>query len=88
MPSVKGCLGCTGGWISEPVEGHEAYVVYVGWESIQDHDNYHHTKDFARKRVILGLHNSGWRGYGHVRFIGVREVKEGESEGGKREGKL
>lgn len=84
MPSVKGCLGCTGGWIAEPVEGHEAYVVYVGWESIQDHDAYHHTKDFARKRVILGLHNSGWRGYGHVRFVGGREVKEG----GKREEKL
>lgn len=88
VPSVKGCLGCTGGWIAEPVEGYEAYVVYVGWESIQDHDDYHHTKDFARKRVILGQHNDGWRGYGHVRFVGGREANEGQGEGGKREGKL
>jgi hypothetical protein len=83
VPNAKGCLGCTGGWIVEPPseadtdgEGGDAkrrsrvreYVVYVGWESIEDHDAYHHTKDFARKKVVLSLHNSGWREYGHVRF--------------------
>ncbi|KAL4763346.1 uncharacterized protein BDW70DRAFT_165976 [Aspergillus foveolatus] len=83
VPNVKGCLGCTGGWIVGPQSetdtdgesgdgerqgGLREYVVYVGWESIEDHDAYHHTKDFARKRVVLSLHNSGWRGYGHVRF--------------------
>ncbi|KAL4907255.1 hypothetical protein BDW74DRAFT_176037 [Aspergillus multicolor] len=88
VPEVKGCLGCTGGWVEslpqppaeegksdggeKKREGVREYVVYVGWESIQDHDAYHHTKDFARKRVILSLHNSGWRGYGHVRFAGSR----------------
>ncbi|KAL3463434.1 hypothetical protein BJX64DRAFT_120959 [Aspergillus heterothallicus] len=74
VPNVKGCLGCTGGWIVEPVDGHDGcYVVYVGWRSIEDHDAYHHTKDFGRKRVVLALHNVGWRGYGHVRFLGQRE---------------
>ncbi|KAL4918301.1 hypothetical protein BDW62DRAFT_200929 [Aspergillus aurantiobrunneus] len=86
VPSVKGCLGCTGGWIAEAIDGHEgAYVVYVGWESIEDHDVYHHTRDFARKRVILEQHNAGWRGYGHVRFLGGRG---GDNEGKRREGRL
>ncbi|KAL4989568.1 hypothetical protein BDW68DRAFT_175892 [Aspergillus falconensis] len=96
VPGVKGCLGCTGGWIVESLPDGEGegdgdvvggdkggkvreYVVYVGWESVKDHDVYHHTKDFARKRVVLSLHNSGWRGYGHVRFVG-RRVKEGSNE--------
>ncbi|KAL2822868.1 hypothetical protein BJX63DRAFT_644 [Aspergillus granulosus] len=81
VPNVKGCLGCTGGWVVEPVDGHDGcYVVYVGWASIEDHDAYHHTRDFGRKRVVLALHNVGWRGYGHVRFLGERERK---AEGGR-----
>ncbi|KAL4736735.1 hypothetical protein BDV11DRAFT_172662 [Aspergillus similis] len=82
VPGAKGCFGCTGGWIVEPPSetdtdgggdwerqsGVREYVVFVGWESVEDHDAYHHTQDFARKRVVLSLHNSGWRGYGHVRF--------------------
>ncbi|KAL2842759.1 hypothetical protein BJY01DRAFT_248913 [Aspergillus pseudoustus] len=79
VPNVKGCLGCTGGWIVEPVDGHDGcYVVYVGWASIEDHDAYHHTRDFGRKRVVLALHNVGWRGYGHVRFLGEREKAQGK----------
>ncbi|KAL4886740.1 hypothetical protein BJY04DRAFT_213492 [Aspergillus karnatakaensis] len=133
VPSVPGCLGCTGGWIvpfsgsgsnsdsdSSSVSGSRTerdqrvgdgerdekekakdkatavetkteetgeYVVFVGWESVKHHDDYHHTKDFARKRVILAQHNSGWRGYGHVGFWygrgqeeEVTDEKEGERE--------
>ncbi|KAL3496680.1 hypothetical protein BJX62DRAFT_232348 [Aspergillus germanicus] len=81
VPNVKGCLGCTGGWVVEPVDGHDGcYVVYVGWASIEDHDAYHHTKDFGKKRVVLALHNVGWRGYGHVKFLGERVKGNGERE--------
>jgi hypothetical protein len=81
VPNVKGCLGCTGGWVVEPVDGHGGcYVVYVGWASIEDHDAYHHTKYFGKKRVVLALHNVGWRGYGHVRFLGERVKGNGERE--------
>ncbi|KAL4866897.1 hypothetical protein BDV12DRAFT_210257 [Aspergillus spectabilis] len=87
VPYVPGCLGCTGGWIvdsplngnkeGEPKEAKE-YIVYVGWESIKHHDDYHHTKDFRQKRVILAQHNTGWRGYGHVGFWYGRGTEKGE----------
>jgi hypothetical protein len=36
---VDGCLGCAGGKVIEPVDGHEnSYIVYVGWESIEKHE--------------------------------------------------
>ncbi|KAL4798041.1 hypothetical protein BDV19DRAFT_357752, partial [Aspergillus venezuelensis] len=65
IPHIPGCLGCTGGFITESVDGHPAgagYVVYVGWESIQAHEAYHTTKDFRRKGVVLSLWNTGWKG--------------------------
>ena len=75
---VRGCLGCSGGWVVEPVEGHpKCYTVWVGWESVEIHDAYHYTKDFWKKRVILGLHNLGWREYGHVAFTEGRNRRVG-----------
>lgn len=69
VPNVPGCLGCAGGWMVEPVEGHgHAYIVWVGWKDIAMHDAYHHTKDFRRRGPILREHNRGWREYGHVAF--------------------
>lgn len=66
---VEGCMGVTGGWMVEPVEGYETcYTVWVGWESLEVHDKYHHDKDFWKKRIVLQLHNDGWREYGHVAF--------------------
>lgn len=39
VPGVPGCLGCAGGWMVEPVEGHECcYTVWVGWQDIEMHD--------------------------------------------------
>ncbi|KAG2417319.1 hypothetical protein HFD88_008538 [Aspergillus terreus] len=57
---VEGCMGVTGGWMVEPVEGYETcYTVWVGWESLEVHDKYHHDKNFWKKRIVLQLHNEG-----------------------------
>lgn len=53
------------------------YLVYVGWDSIKDHSNYHHTKHFRDHSVILQIGHSGWREYGHIKFEGWRERSEG-----------
>lgn len=73
MRYVDGCLGCVGGKVVEKVDGFDnCYVVYVGWESIAKHEQYHHTKHFENRRVILGLGNEGYREYGHIKFEGQR----------------
>jgi hypothetical protein len=72
--SVPGCIGVTGGWMVEPVEGSSpCYIVYVGWESI---DSYHHTKHFRRRAVILSENNQGFREYGHIAFEHSRARQE------------
>jgi hypothetical protein len=70
VPKVPGCLGVTGGWVLEPVDGHEGgcFVAWVGWENVEVHDTYHHTADFRKKSVVLSQANKGWREYGHVAF--------------------
>ena len=72
---VDGCLGCAGGRVVEAVDGQEnSFIVYVGWESIEKHEAYHHTKHFENRRVILALGNKGYREYGHIAFEGSREA--------------
>lgn len=56
----------------EPMEGQLCFVVYVGWESVEVHDAYHHTKHFRDRVVILREHNTGYREYGHVVFAHSR----------------
>ena len=69
VPTVPGCMGVAGGWMIEPVDGHEeCYIVWVGWENTEVHDAYHHTKDFRKRGIILSQANSGYREYGHVAF--------------------
>jgi hypothetical protein len=78
---VDGCLGVTGGRVVESVDGHHnCYIVYVGWESIEKHDAYHHTKHFWDRRVVLALGIHGWKEYGHVAFKGAREAKHIEKK--------
>ncbi|KAJ5689344.1 hypothetical protein N7462_003736 [Penicillium macrosclerotiorum] len=77
VSSVPGCIGVTGGWMVEPLEEcSPCYVVYVGWESVQVHDAYHHTKHFRQRAVILREHNQGFREYGHVAFAHSRTRRE------------
>lgn len=72
---VDGCLGCAGGAVVEQVDGHaNSFIVYVGWETIEKHEDYHHTNHFAKHKIILGKGNKGYREYGHVRFEGSREL--------------
>ncbi|KAH8681601.1 hypothetical protein BX600DRAFT_544134 [Xylariales sp. PMI_506] len=72
---VDGCLGVTGGPVEETVDGRAGcYVVYVGWESVEKHDGYHHTDHFRQHYIILQKGNKGYREYGHVTFEGGRET--------------
>ena len=51
MRYVDGCRGIAGGRVEEPVEGDEnvnSYLVYVGWETVKKHDDYHHTAHFRK----------------------------------------
>ncbi|KAH8885576.1 hypothetical protein GQ53DRAFT_845557 [Thozetella sp. PMI_491] len=78
---VQGCRGVSGGTLVEEVEGYQNnYLVYVAWDTVKDHDDYHHTKHFAKHRVILNLGNQGWREYGHVLFLGGRDKHNAASK--------
>ena len=60
----------------EEIDGHDrCYLVYVGWESIEKHEEYHHTEHFAKRRIVLGLGNKGYREYAHMKFEGERVAK-------------
>jgi heme-degrading monooxygenase HmoA len=73
---VKGNNGIVGGSVEEPVDGRRnSYLVYVGWDSVEEHEEYHHTEHFAKRRIVLGLGNEGYREYGHVVFTGWRDAK-------------
>ena len=50
-----------------------AYIVYVGWETPEKHEAYHHTEHFAKHCVILSCVNDGYAEYGHIVFEGSRE---------------
>lgn len=70
---VAGNMGIVGGKLLEQVDGRaDCYLVYVGWESIEAHEAYHHTEHFAKRRVVLGLGNKGYREYAHIKFEGER----------------
>lgn len=76
---VDGCRGIAGGKVLEPVDGLEdGYVVYVAWQTVKHHDDYHHAEHFRRHRVVLELGTRGWVEYGHVVFV---EARDGEAGG-------
>lgn len=58
----------------------EGYIVYVGWESVEKHEAYHHTKHFAEHRVVLRCGNAGFAEYGHVVFDGERGKGSGDAK--------
>ena len=71
VPTVKGCMGVAGGYIVEPVDGHQrCFIAWVGWETIEDHENYHRTKHWQHRRAILEQGQKGYKEYGHVAFVG------------------
>ncbi|KAJ5099596.1 hypothetical protein N7532_006597 [Penicillium argentinense] len=80
VSTVPGCIGVTGGWMVESVEGQPSYVVYVGWASLEVHDAYHHTNHFRQRAAILREHNRGYREYGHVAFAHSRSQSHSPNE--------
>lgn len=60
----------------ESAEGSLCYVMYVGWESLEVHDAYQHTRHFHQRVVILREPNKGFREYGHVAFKHSRSKRE------------
>ncbi|KAL1852798.1 hypothetical protein Daus18300_012042 [Diaporthe australafricana] len=71
---VDGCMGIAGGEVVESVEGHDrSYLVFVGWETVKKHEDYHHTEHFQKHFIILNIGHKGYTEYGHVVFQGVRE---------------
>lgn len=80
---VDGCRGIAGGKVAEPVDGLEnGYVVYVAWQTVKHHDDYHHTEHFHKRWIILQTGCQGWVEYGHIVFVEIRNGK-GESEPSK-----
>lgn len=71
---VDGCRGIAGGRVLEPVDGLEnGYAVYVGWQTVKQHDDYHHTQHFRDRWIVLQTGCQGYVEYGHVVFVETRE---------------
>ncbi|KAI1495629.1 hypothetical protein F5X99DRAFT_402894 [Biscogniauxia marginata] len=70
---VNGCKGVAGGKMVESLDGHDkCYLAYVAWDSVKRHDDYHNTKHFASRMIILQIGNKGLSEYGHIIFEGGR----------------
>jgi len=86
IPHVKGYMGIAGGPIVEDVDGYpNNFIALVGWSTIEEHDAYHHTKDFFEKRNILmdpGRSRKKFTRYGHIAFENDESV-EGKQVGSK-----
>jgi hypothetical protein len=90
VPTVPGCVGISGGWISDAVDipgapkdikgggqWKNCFVAWVGWDSIEAHDAFHNTDQFKKRgSVILREANFGYTEYGHVSFTHSREKWE------------
>jgi hypothetical protein len=89
VPTVPGCLGVSGGWISDEVQipgapknvkgggkWKNSFIAWVGWDSVEAHDAFHGTEDFKKRGVILQQANFGYTEYGHVSFTHTREKWE------------
>lgn len=78
---VPGFLGIAGGHIIESVDGHEnCFIALVGWENVEVHDAYHHTKHFYdRRKILLDPAEGKYNYYGHLALgnssSGVEEDK-------------
>lgn len=69
VPKVKGCMGVAGGYIVEPIDGHErCFIAWVGWNTTEEHAEYHHTQHWRDRKAILQQGHQGYREYHHVVF--------------------
>jgi hypothetical protein len=76
---VPGFMGIAGGPVIEAVNGCErGFIALVGWENVEVHDAYHHTKHFRdRRRILLDPAKDEYAYYGHIAFA----HNEGEETG-------
>ena len=73
---VPGFMGIAGGYMIEPVDGHEkAFIALVGWENVEVHEAYHHTQHFRDRRRILLDPAERYNYYGHIAF-GNSDIEE------------
>lgn len=78
---VPGFMGIAGGYMLEPVDGHEkAFIALVGWENVEVHDAYHHTQHFRDRRRILLDPAERYNYYGHIAFGDSGAEKEGQAK--------
>lgn len=78
---VPGFMGIAGGYMIEPVDGHEkAFIALVGWENVEVHDAYHHTEHFRERRRILLDPCERYNYYGHIAFADSGAEKKGQAK--------
>jgi hypothetical protein len=79
---TKGCTGVTGGWlVDEKKHGSPFnFLVYVGWETMELHHEHHMTKEYRRQSTILDQCNTGYREYGHVKFLAEKKKKDSSAK--------
>lgn len=65
---VPGCIGVMSGKVLDHKSGHEAFLVYVGWESLELHSAYWEDPGLDDKRGILDMGNRGRTEFYHVVF--------------------
>jgi len=69
IAKVLGFMGSSGGPMVEEVDGYVTrFLVLMGWETVELHDAYHRTEEFARLRDVLTEPTKGYAYYEHVRF--------------------
>lgn len=86
VPTVPGCMGASGGWITDEVDipgapknmkgggkWKNCFIAWVGWESVEAHDDFHKAEDFKKRGRLLSEANFGYTEYGHVCFDHSRE---------------
>ena len=86
VSKVPDFMGISGGPVVEDVDGcATSFLVFVGWESVELHDAYHHTEEFARLKylleepvrgmLIMDMCVFGMRRWGRLRVLGGRRRK-------------
>lgn len=65
---VPGCMGIMSGKVLDHKSGQEAFLVYVGWKSLELHSAYWEDPGIDDKRGILDMGNGGRTEFYHVVF--------------------
>ncbi|KAJ9617683.1 hypothetical protein H2204_013558 [Knufia peltigerae] len=72
---APGNQGVAGGRVLDHESGRDAYLVYVGWETNDDHQRFRQSPLCADRRVILKMGNDAQEEYYHVVFEKKEQMK-------------